>query len=389
MPIGHVYCRPVLFGLNGANVESHRYSTLATLLANKGYVIVLSDYYHPLPPSIPGPNLTEACPKGAILAASAALISTLLDYAMSTESLSDPGSSAPLQGIQTRGIVLLAHSFGAATAIAIMANECLDEQDGVSAFHPVSLCEAYQPLLYSSPKPAANVTEFNPLVSGAAEYLNLTSMDVGNATFPADSDANTTVTAANSMRLEAAVPVPPEPSPKGIIRGAVVYEGYKTSEPPQFTPRGVNIPAGTFLLYLSGQYGAPRVEAAFNSSGNIAAALGYPGSCVGFAAFDGLNHYGMVDWQGPGAQQITPCGVAAPSDPPGLNVSRIVQNDRLKGMATLVDEFVRAAVLGDQAMQSVLLEQAAGIAAAQAENVTSNSTQVEGYKLQLKPYCFS
>ena len=54
---------------------------LATLLAGRGYTFIASDYYRPLPPIFAnGSMVRPGCPEGKILATSAALIKTWLDY---------------------------------------------------------------------------------------------------------------------------------------------------------------------------------------------------------------------------------------------------------------------------------------------------------------------
>jgi dienelactone hydrolase len=345
-------CRPVLFLLNGANVESRHYSTLASHLSARGYTFVASDYYRKLPAGIPGPTLPAFCPKGMMLATSAALIRTLLNH-------TDTADAAVLQrqGLQevwSRGIVVVGHSFGGAAALDIIADSCLASE--ARSVAGLSFCEAYQPSVRSSSSSSSS------------------------------SNSNSSEKPASCRKY-----AQQQQQQQGLILGAIVFEGYKVrqdtataaaaaaaanrsaaparSAEASMEPTGIAIPPGTFVLFLAGQYGAPKTKVAYDISTASSC------SCIGHADFPGLNHYGINDWQGPNSHQMTPCGRKASSDPADFNVSNCFQNGQLSKMAELVDGFIRAS-LGDVAAQQQLLQQSA--AAAAGDNSSSSSNLVSG-----------
>ncbi|KAF6257176.1 hypothetical protein COO60DRAFT_29135 [Scenedesmus sp. NREL 46B-D3] len=296
-----------------------------------------------------------------MLATSAALIRTLLHH-------TDAADAAALQqqglwGLRGRGVVLVGHSFGGAAALDVMAGSCLaSEARSVSG---LSFCEAYQPPLRSSssssevpasceaphPAAAAAAAEAGAQQAGTQQQRKQKGLILGAVVFEGYKVRQDTVAAAASRPSAAAAAAAAAPAP---ARSAEASMG----------PAGVAIPAGTFVLYLAGQYGAPKTTAAYKASNASRC------SCMGHAEFPGLNHYGINDWQGPRSHQMTPCGRKASSDPADFNVSNSFQNGQLSKMAELVDGFIRAS-LGDAAAQQQLLQQAAGATGASSSHLSS------------------
>jgi hypothetical protein len=246
--------------------------------------------------------------------------------------------------------VVVGHSFGGAAALDVLSQSCLAAE--ARSVAGLSFCEAYQPPVRSSSSSSssgapASCKELNPA-------------------------AGRTAAEAGGQQQQ---------QQKGVILGAIVFEGYKVrqdtaaagpaaptaaarsnvsaaaaaparSGDPSLNPAGVVIPPGTFLLFVAGQYGAPKTTEAYDRSNASSC------SCIGHADFAGLNHYGINNWQGEGSHQMTPCGRKASSDPANFNVSNSFQDAQLLKMAELMDEFIRAS-LGDAAAQQRLMQQAA------------------------------
>lgn len=364
---------PVLFLVNGANVRAQDYTTYATLLAQRGYTFVASDYYQQLPPTFPQAPLPSICPRGQILAASAALISTFLSYANTSKAL------PAVQGVQQRGIVLVGHSLGGTTIMDILNRDCGPSgKPSVARSIGVDTCEGYQPMLRTAssngsssaaacPVPARASPSLAPLAAaGGGTVAEASSQGQPNATMSPSPPQTPLAAAAGATAGARAASGAASGAQQGVVLGAVVYEGYKSKLPPQgapysaYTAAGVTVPPGTFLLYMAGQYGINKTAAAYADTNTTSCA------CAGLAAFAGVNHYGIANWQ-PNGTQITPCGVKASFDPQNFTVSENVQTQQLQRMAALTDSFIRAAVFRDTKLRQ-------GPAA--------------GYSLQLKGQCF-
>eukprot|EP00775_Hariotina_reticulata_P012823 gene12823-12950_t len=114
---------PLLFLMNGANVEAKQYSQIAGLLNGRGYTFIASDYYQPLPPllQVALANSTRpraaSCPNNKILASTSALLKDFLDYAQQSDDIQ-------LQEIASRGVVLVSHSHGGLVSLEMLAQSC-------------------------------------------------------------------------------------------------------------------------------------------------------------------------------------------------------------------------------------------------------------------------
>lgn len=235
-----------------------------------------------------------------------------MDYAAS--------STIPaLQRIQERGIVLFGHSLGGTEALTIFTNGCANTANPVLRL----LCEAYQPTVQ---------------------------------TIAPSSDGRCPDTS---------------PTTAGLILGTVVYEGYLGSGYTQ-APAGAAVPTGSFVLYLSGQYGANKTGSAYSQSTPSSCA------CVGLAVFEGVNHFGISNWQG-GASQVTPCAIPASWDPPAFTCEQDFQAIQQKKMAAITDNFIRAMVFKEWlAQQNIKLRQA----------VTQTYADRLDYSLKLNGRCY-
>lgn len=248
------------------------------------------------------PPPADQCPAGKALFPSAALIKTFLDYAPTS-------TISSLKDVQQRGIVLIGHSFGAVAALTAYTNGCAS-----FPFSPYfNLCEGYQP----------SVQALDPSADGQCPQTS--------------------------------------PTTSGLVLGAIVYEGWlatsggpaNASAPPP-SILGATVPASSFLLYLSGQYGASNAAQAYSQSkvGSCA--------CLGLVTFEGVNHFGVADHQyDSSVGQITPCARKASYDPDGFECLADFLDTQQKRMAAITDNFIRARVFNEWlAQQSLKLRQA-------------------------------
>ena len=161
------------------------------------------------------------------------------------------------------------------------------------------------------------------------------------------SSSNSNASSTNGTCKAVALPMMPVQSSgeslalaaQPLIRGAVVWEGYKSQMLPgnQLLAQGISVPSDMFLLYMSGSFNNNTANAfqLTNSSSSC--------SCSGYAKFSGLNHFGINDWQPEGSNQVTPCARTGRSDPPGFSVSRSRQEQGLQDQAEVIDLFIRSA----------------------------------------------
>lgn len=141
---------------------------------------------------------------------------------------------------------------------------------------------------------------------------------------------------------------------KDLLLGVVVWEGYisNRSSSGSTSVLPMDIPAGTFVLFMASQYNN-NTQAAYNLTRAPRC------SCAGLAQFSGLSHFGINNWQGPGTHQVTPCAMPGQSDPANFTVSEQMQQEALQLQAQLVDDFVRAAAMRQRLSQQRLKDQAA------------------------------
>lgn len=187
---------------------------------------------------------------------------------------------------------------------------------------------------------------------------------------------------------------------KDLLLGVVVWEGYisnrSTAGSTSILP--MDIPAGTFVLFMASQYNN-NTHAAYNLTSAPRC------SCAGFAQFPGLSHFGINNWQGPGTHQVTPCAMPGQSDPANFTVSEQIQQEALLLQAQLVDDFVRAATmrqrlaqqrLKDQALKRVVWQPSGSSSSTSSNNSTATSAPVRqvgpqqhaAYDLHLSSSCF-
>jgi hypothetical protein len=138
-----------------------------------------------------------------------------------------------------------------------------------------------------------------------------------------------------------------------LIRGAVVWEGYKAQMLPgnQLLTQGVTVSPGMFLAYMGSTFNN-NIEEAFQLSNSSSSSC----SCLGYAQFPGLNHFGINNWQPEGSNQVTPCARKGQSDPPGFSVTKSRQEQGLRDQAELTDLFVRSAGLRQGVARQELLK---------------------------------
>lgn len=241
---------------------------------------------------------------------------------------------------------------GGAVATNILGQKCLvpDVKNGPAS--SISYCEGYQPPLRT-------------------------------ATCTASSDHYKTANSSGGGTSSSA----------GLIRGLVLYEGYRSQLAPQseahdpaalttgpyvFLPTGEVVPPGMFLLLLSGQYGASKVQRVYKLSTASSC------SCIGLATFAGLNHFGINNHQpnttAQGIRQLTPCGRPASSDPVGFRVTEANQSKQLQNMASLIDAFIQAQLFGSKEAKKQLQQ----LAETGGSSSSSNSRE---FRLQAKPGC--
>lgn len=306
----------------------------------------------PLVLGVAGPaknwTLPVSCPRDKLLGPSAALIQTFVNHVRSQAS-----PNPALQHLEQRGLVLVGHSMGGTVASNILGNRCSATKGAADQVSGIDFCQGYQP----------------PLRTTACS----------------DKNTRNTFTASHLTAHSSSTP-----ASIGLIRGVVVYEGYRSQPAPQseahnpaaltsgsavFLPVGEAVPAGMFLLMLSGQYGAPKVQRAYKLSNASSC------SCVAIATFAGLNHFGINNYQpnttAQGVRQLTPCGHPATSDPVNFRVTEALQDKQLQNMASLIDTFIKAQVLGDTGAKQ------------QLQQVAATSSSRQEFKLQAKPGCLA
>lgn len=76
---------PLVFIMNGANVEGEEYQSIADKLAELGYPVVASTYRRPLPFGIPIPAAQAGCPTRSAVMPSAALIDSFMAWAAQSQ----------------------------------------------------------------------------------------------------------------------------------------------------------------------------------------------------------------------------------------------------------------------------------------------------------------
>ncbi|KAJ9523930.1 hypothetical protein QJQ45_022402 [Haematococcus lacustris] len=300
---------PAFFLLQGFNVEAAQYSDILKLLAAKGYLVIASDYFRPLPPFL-SPNLfppKKGCRSGEYLQTSVALLATLLRNISSDPQLKD---------IASNGIVLFGHSNGGAASAAALDGQCDSPaaKSGNTSNIVQRFCQGYVPTF--APGAGVLAATQKPQKPGSFKIF--------------------------------------EGQRGSRVLGAVLFEGHLSGGPTStnnnyssIQPLGVNLPKGTFLTYLAGEYNNNTLK------GYEATAPLSPTGCASFARFAVTNHFGLNNWQ-PGGGQVTLCARAAMSDPTELRVSKDVQGRALTAMASLIDDTVRSNVLGDAAATSRL-----------------------------------
>lgn len=186
---------------------------------------------------------------------------------------------------------------------------------------------------------------------------------------------------------------------KDLLLGVVTWDWYvnKRGSDGRLTVLPMGIPAGTFVLFMAGQYNN-RTQAAWRMTSAPRC------SCAGFARFPGLSHFGINNWQGPGTHQVTPCAIRAQSDPVNFTVSGQLQQDAIQLEAQLIDDFLRAVALRQRLAQQRLKQLAArkvawqprtGVGAAASTNAVSTRSVSQvgpqgyaAYDLHLKGSCF-
>lgn len=143
---------------------------------------------------------------------------------------------------------------------------------------------------------------------------------------------------------------------KDLLLGVVVWEGFipkhgdRANGSYQVVP--MDIPAGTFVLFMAGQYNK-YIPASWELTSAPQC------SCAGFARFPGLSHFGANNWQGPGTHQVTPCAIRWQSDPINYTVSEQLQKEAIQLEAQLIDDFLRAVALRQRLARQRLKQLAA------------------------------
>lgn len=333
---------PVLFLLNGADVEATHYSQVASLLAARGYTFIASDYHRKVPDFLPQPFRNRRCPEKGPLLTSAALIRTWLDYVEGKGAKDDP----VLKELPQRGLVLLAHSFGGVAATNIIMGACGE----------LLTCERYVPPLATATSTTTTTTSSSKAATCQAIRLPLDSEAAGSVS--EERGPSKSVLSLSSQRL---------------IRGGIAWEGYagslSLSGP---TAKGITVPPGMFFMYLGGQYNNNTGSAYEQTKAN-----GSTCSCTAFAKFPGMNHYGVTNWQPEGSHQVTPCAAPVAADPKNFTVSKERQEQGLKDQAQLADLIIRSVGLREVRAQKELgeLQQQGGVPGP------------AGYALSLKGAC--
>lgn len=397
---------PLIFLLNGANVEARWYAQLASRLAAAGFPVALSDSYRRVPvpfrntstttttSSCPGPNFALAPSAGAVQS-----------FLRAAEDGGGNGGGAVNEAnaatsllrdlrLRERGIVLLGHSFGGAVSSLLLGGRCAprQKQQAASTTTPTNTTTTTTPTTNST----SLIDEFAFLCGGWQ---------------PSQRDL-------------------------AIIKGAVLLEGYPSSpgrsggaSPAGFSPTaldltarreaGVRVEGGgsdarqksnPFVLFLQGEFNG-RVRAAYDASAEavVVAANGgannktnvsSPSSsssstCVAYARFRGLNHYLGTDWVEPSkaggggfgggqnatstnnnaSRQITPCGAPASNDPASFSVTKEVQERGTARIAELIEAVIKAQVFADVGAERALgrvVAGAAGAGAAKNGTTTAN-----------------
>jgi len=307
---------------------------LATLLAGRGYTFIASYYYRPLPPIFAnGSMVRPGCPEGKILATSAALIKTWLDYVQEKGAKED----AVLQELPKRGLVLVGHSLRGTVIMDVLGGTCLQPP----ARPGLGTCEGYQPSLVTT----TSATTINPRSSSSnssASNANGTCKAVALPMMPKQSSGNSRSRSSGQEAGGSTAIKPLAIVSQPLIRGAVVWEGYKSQMLPggQLLAQGISVPSDMFLLYLSGSFNNNTAKA-FQLTNSSSSSC----SCSGYAKFPGLNHFGINNWQSEGSNQVTSCAMKGMSDPPGFSVSRSRQEQGLRDQAEVIDLLIRSAGL--------------------------------------------
>lgn len=368
---------PLIFLLNGANVEAQDYAGIATLLARRGYTVVGSNYVRPLPlalqaavASLPAANWTlpPGCSRDSLLAPSVGLLRSFLSAVSATAAAAGTRGNAAadhtggggglmallpaLAGVERRGVVLLGHSFGGAAALTALAGACpaADVVPGQEA--TLGPCEGAAPQLVSLARPLHGSAGAG---AGAAAC-------------------------AGAVRT-------------GLLRGVVVFEGTPPRPPHQgaAASKPLVLPPGGFVLYLGGEAVAPRLRSALTSTvvggasslprpsspspstptpalpsspspsaptparpssapstrpvaaaAAASAVTAAPCTCAALAIFPGLNHYGINGFQSAERGHRTRCGRPASADAPDFRTTPARAAAGLSDMAALIDAFVRS-----------------------------------------------
>jgi hypothetical protein len=275
-----------------------------------------------------------------------------------------------LQDLDKRGLVLVGHSFGGVLSSLIIPGDCPTQGRTFAASSTgpsIDWCESYNPPLATVPATAS--------VNAGGTCSKITAPAANASTWPtqlntsrspvSNSVRNASAKTRSTRLLSARVP----------LRGAIAYEGYRFNVLPNQTwdPIGITVPPGMFFLYLTGQYNPnpPKSYQLTNTS---------KCSCSGLAQFQGLNHYGINDWQGSKGNHTTPCARPLPQDPPGFKVTRARQEAGLRDQVELVDAFIRSVGMRDKGgqgrLQNLLREHQRPVQAA-----------IGSYSLQLKGDC--
>jgi pimeloyl-ACP methyl ester carboxylesterase len=382
---------PLIFLLNGANVESRWYGQLAGRLAAAGFPVALSDSYRRVPIPFRSSNSTATttlCPgPNFALAPSAGAVQSFLRAADGGDGGGgiEPNATTttPLRDLRLRerGIVLLGHSFGGAVSSLLLGGRCAPRRKQPAAATPASNTTTTTTTTTTT-NSTASIDEFAFLCGGWQ----------------------------------------PSPRDLAVIKGAILLEGYPSSPAPSsaagFMPAGIDLTArreagarvqvdggrsttssNPFVLFLQGEFNG-RVRAAYDASveavagggGGSANKTGASSSsssstCVAYARFRGLNHYLGTDWVEPSkagggggqnatstnaSRQITPCGAPASSDPTSFAVTKEVQERGTSYIAELIEAVIKAQVFADTGAERVLGGLVAGATGAANGTMTVN-----------------
>ena len=202
-------------------------------------------------------------------------------------------------------------------------------------------CEGYQPSLVTTTS-ATTTPGSSSSSNSSASNANGTCKAITLPMMPKDSSGTGSSSSSGQGARGSTASKPLALASQPLIRGAVVWEGFKAQMLPggQLLTRGINVPSDMFLLYLSGSFNNNTAEA-FQLTNSSSSSC----SCSGYAKFPGLNHFGINNWQLEGSNQVTPCARKGMSDPPGFSVSMRRQEQRLRDQAEVIDLFIRSAGL--------------------------------------------